>query len=75
MNRAGTTVIFFDDLKKKAQKRIIEIELATILEVDEVKVEKITIEEGVFGYDPTKSYDISAPKPMLDEFYKRVGEA
>lgn len=52
MNRAGTTVIFFDDMKKKAQKRIIEIELATILEVDEVKVESITIEEGVFGYDP-----------------------
>lgn len=30
---------------------------------------------GVFGYDPTKSYDINAPKPMLDEFYERVGEA
>lgn len=52
MNPLGAIVIFFTDLKEEAQKRIIEVELETILEVDEVKVESITIEDGVFGYDP-----------------------
>ena len=28
---------------------------------------------GVFGYNPNKDYDIDAPRPLLEEFNKRVG--
>ena len=30
---------------------------------------------GLFGYNSKKDYDINASSPMLEEFYKRIGEA
>lgn len=46
-----TTAIFFDDFTKKAQKRIIAIELQGILDLDEVKVKSVRVEEDCYGYD------------------------
>lgn len=53
MAKRKTTAIFFDDLKEDAQKRIIAHEMETILdcEPNEVKVENVIIDDGLYGYD------------------------
>ena len=53
MAKRKTTAIFFEDLKEDAQKRIIALEMATILdcETDEVEVENITVEDDMYGFD------------------------
>lgn len=51
MKSESTIAIFFEDLKKKAQKRIIAIELQGILDLDEVKVKSVRVEEDCYGYD------------------------
>lgn len=52
MKSDKTICIFFDDLKKSAQKRIIETELLTIGEGDDIKALEVTIDCEPYGYDP-----------------------
>ena len=52
MTSENNIVIFFTDLNEEAQKRIAGIELEVTLDVDEVKVETITTENEIYGYDP-----------------------
>lgn len=52
MKSEKTTVIFFEELKKEAQKRIIAVELEGILELDEVKVKSVDVVADCYGYDP-----------------------
>lgn len=52
MRSNRTICIFFEDLKKAAQKRIIEGELITELAViDSIKVKSVRVEEDAYGYD------------------------
>lgn len=52
MKSEKTTVIFFEELKKEAQKRIIAVELEGTLELDEVKVNSVDVVADCYGYDP-----------------------
>lgn len=60
MENKNGFAIFFDDIKKDAQKRLISAELQKnfYCDEDESKVERITINEGLLGYNeehPEKS--------------------
>lgn len=52
--REGETLILLDDLNEDAQKRIIVYEMASYIDCcnNEVKVENVTVEEDLYGYDP-----------------------
>lgn len=50
MRSNRTICIFFDDLKKDAQKRIIETELSINLDY-ELKVKNVRVEDDLYGYD------------------------
>ena len=52
MRSERTICIFFEDLKKDAQKRIIEGELMKYTEFDEIKVKSVRVDEDAYGYDP-----------------------
>ena len=53
MAKKKQTVIFFNDLKEDAQKRIIQLELTNIYDCvpDSIDVESINVDPDTYGYD------------------------
>ena len=67
MKSDRTICIFFDDLKKNAQKRIIETELLTIGKGEDIKDLEVTVDCEPYGYDPDP-----AMQEMLQDIHATV---